>query len=93
MSDTVTPGTRLRCSWEVRAGIVPGSPMMEHTKRWHLTSEQWEIENQMTDDQFKVAHPDGRSTFAKFQTAAYDYANSLTDPRGLNWVSVEWIWY
>ena len=90
--DTLTPGTRLRCSFEVFAGIIPGQAMPELTRRWLITSEAWEGENQMTDEQFKAAHPDGRSTFLEFRDAAHDYAKELTDPRTLNWVRVDFVW-
>lgn len=89
--DTVTAGTR--CCWEVHAGIIPGQPMPEHTRRWVITSEVWELENNMSEAEFKEAHPDGWSTFWKFRDAAYEYARALNDPRCLNWVRVEWVWF
>ncbi len=94
MSDIVSSGSGgLRCAWEVRAGILPGRPMPEHTKRWFITSETWELENQQwSDEEFKKRFPEG-STFLRFQELAHEYAKGLNDPRYLNWVSVEWLWY
>jgi hypothetical protein len=86
-------GTRARCAWEVTAGLIPGTPIGEHTKRWCLTGETWEAENSMTEAEFQKARPDGRSTFIEFRDAAYEYARSLTDPRYINWVRVDWIWF
>jgi hypothetical protein len=63
------------------------------TRRWFITSEQWELDNDMTDAEFSKAHPDGRSTFWNFRDEAIEYAKTLFDPRSLNWVRVDWIWY
>ena len=90
--DTISPGTRLRCIWTVTAGVMPGHPEAEYTRRWCLTSETWEKESAMTDEAFKAIFPDGFSTFAKYKMAAIAYADSLHDPRGLNWVKLEWMW-
>ena len=82
-----------RCAWEVTAGVIPRRPMPEHTKRWGITSETWEAENAMSDDEFKEKHPDGKSSYAKAREEAYAYAASLNDPRYLNWVRIDWIWF
>ena len=86
MSDISTGTGQLKCAWEVRAGVIPGHPMPEHTKRWYITSEVWHRENEMSEQEFKAHHPDGISTFARFCDDAHDYAKSLQDPRYLNWV-------
>ena len=94
MAEDVTSGTgRLRCAWEVRAGVIPGKPEEERTRRWFLTSETFHAENDMPEEEFKQKFPDGKSTFMKFRDAAFDYALSLHDPQYLNWVDVSWIWY
>jgi hypothetical protein len=90
--DTKSEGTRGRCAWEVTAGVIPGQPMPEYTRRWFLTGETWERENAMSDEEFKKECPDG-STFLRFRDEADDYAKHLHDPRSLNWVRVEWIWF
>lgn len=90
----VSSGTGpLKCAWEVRAGLVPNKPMPEHTRRWFLTSDVWHQENEMSEEEFKRRHPDGKSTFTNFRDNAYAYAQQLNDPRHLNWVSIDWIWY
>lgn len=78
MTDTVSPGSRLRCSWEVHAGIIPGQPMPEFTRRWLLTSETFYAEEATGE------------TFLRYRDEAYEYAKSLSNPAGLNWVRVEW---
>jgi hypothetical protein len=91
--DKTTPGTRARLAFEVCAGLIPGQPMPEYTRRWVITSENWHQENAMTDAEFAQAHPDGKSTFATFRDEAHEYAKSLTDPRAVNWVRVDWIYF
>ena len=66
----------LKLAIEVQAGIIPGEPMSEFTKAWHLTSEEY-------DD------PD--TYFAK-AGAANLYALTLQNPSRVNWVRLEWIW-
>jgi hypothetical protein len=90
--DTVSEGNRLRCSWTVTAGVIPGVPMPEHTRRWLLTSEQFYKENDMSPEEFKTTFPDGQSTFLKYKSEAQLYADSLQDPRYINWVNVNWLW-
>jgi hypothetical protein len=32
----------VRCSWEVRAGMIPGEAMEEYTRQFHLLTAEWE---------------------------------------------------
>jgi hypothetical protein len=83
--DTVSseaPGDRLRCSWEVTAGLLPRDPMPEYTRRWLLTSETFYAEQ--AEQQYK--------TFQRYQAEAREYARSLEIPSALNWVNVEWVY-
>lgn len=101
--DTISPGTRIRCAWEVRASVIPDQPIAEYTRRWILTSEQWEKDledsapvREMPEDEYQkwlAAGNKVKSTFVEYQTAATDYARKLQNPAGLNWVTVDWIWY
>jgi hypothetical protein len=92
MKDVSSGEGRLKVVWEVRAGVIPGTPMPEVGKRWYLTAETWHRE------QFKKEFPDSRSpsqtnTFVQYRDEAYEYAKSLNDPHSFNWVEVTWIWY
>jgi len=78
-SVTSTPGDRLRCAWEVTAGLIPGQPMQEYSRSWLLTSEAY-------------YSPEGPEHFKRLQQAASDYALSLQEPRMLNWVRLDWIY-
>lgn len=68
---------------EVVAGLVPGTPMQELSKRWALTTAEWEgMDN------------DGRScALAELNGRAQGYAGLLMlQPDRLNWVQMYWLW-
>ena len=77
---------RLKLSFEVVAGIVPGQVMPEYTKQFHLTSEQWD-----------GGSGAGVLNFIKARNAAQEYANELQEQclRGLtcNWTRIDFIYY
>ena len=56
-----------RCVWEVTAGIIPGQVMPEHTRRFGLTSQEW-------DD------GKGYELFLKREAEAGAYARFLQEP-------------
>lgn len=65
---------------EVQAGIVPGTPMPEYTKRWAITSEQWAGETAQA-----------REDIVRIYGESREYAATLEDPRKLNWVRRDWL--
>lgn len=77
-----------RCAWEVTAGLIPGQPMAEYTRRWGLTSSQW-YDNEDTSG----PSPQGVALYNAHLVAAMEYARYLMNPGALNWVRVEWIWF
>ena len=70
------------------AGVIPGELMPEFTKSWNYTSLDFE------DDVKALAADPERQTskFIEHMDAAHAYARSITDPRAVNWVKVEFIW-
>jgi hypothetical protein len=75
-----------RCAWEVTAGLIPGQPMNEYTRRWGMTASEWHGEDGKPT-------PQAVALFNAYLVAAQEYARYLMDPRGLNWVRMEWIWF
>lgn len=67
---------------EVIAGLIPGKdPIPEFTRRWALTSEEWD---RATDPNEALAILNGK---------ALGYAALLMlQPSRLNWVRTDWIW-
>jgi hypothetical protein len=69
-----------RCAWEVTAGLIPGQPMSEYTRRWAMTSAEWEL-------------PQNVALYNAALVGAMEYARYLMNPGSLNWVRVDWIWF
>ena len=71
---------------EVQAGVILGEPDPELTKRWAITSEEWEAaQGQSTDE---VA-----ALLATRMGQAQGYAGLLgLQPDRLNWVRLDWVW-
>lgn len=69
---------------EVVAGVLPGTPMPEYTKRWGYTSSEFEKD--------RNHEPPEDTIFQKRLKEAHDYAISITHPAYVNWVRVDWIW-
>lgn len=73
-----------RCAWEVTAGILLGTVDTQHTRRWSLTSSEWD---------------DGRGyeLFLAREAAAGAYARYLQElccmGKEVNWVSIDFVWY
>jgi hypothetical protein len=76
------PTESLRAIWEVTVGVIPGEPIPEHTKRFPLTSREWEQGTEAGFDALQAA-----------QGAAMVYAMGMQNPNLSNWVRVDWIWY
>ena len=74
-----------RFAIEVVAGVLPGTPEPEFTRRWVVSSQEWaEVEG--TDKAGELlANRSG-------QAAAYAGLLQL-QPDRLNWVKTEWIWF
>lgn len=80
----VMPLLALKAQWHVSAGIIPGTPMPEHSRAWNYTSADYEADYKLPEDQ--------PTKFVAMRTEAQAYADQLFDPRVLNWVKLEWIW-
>ncbi len=86
-----------RVIMEVVAGVIPGQPMPEYTKRWGITSREWygpEEQPGWAPDEAAVAQERQRRADllkSRYQLAQ-EYAVSILDPACVNWVRVEWLW-
>jgi len=76
--------TRAKAFWTVTAGIIPGDAMVEYSKQWGYTSEDYE-----QDREVEVM---SESVFARMDREAHAYAKSITHPAYVNWVKVEFLW-
>lgn len=72
----------------VTAGVIPGVLMPEYTKAWGYTSVDYQ-----NDVEALEKDPERRtSDFIDKMNAAHEYARSITDPRAVNWVKVDFMW-
>jgi len=72
-----------RVGVDVVAGILPGTPMEEYTRRFFITSAQWN-EGDGIDQARLLADMNGK---------AQGWAMYLMlQPDRVNWVKTEWIW-
>lgn len=80
MSDTVRLGI------DVVAGLVPGMPLEEYTRRWFLGSEEWNAASENAMEQARIlADLNGKAQ----AWAAY----LMFQPDRVNWVKTEWVWF
>ena len=67
---------------EVVAGVIPEQPDPHYTKRWGITSGEWEAAGK--GQQVLLAERAGQAT---------GYASLLmTSPDAVNWVRLDWLW-
>lgn len=70
---------------DVVAGVLPGTPEEEFTRRWFVSSSEWHEANEKGKAGDLLAETAGR---------ANGYATLLMlQPDRLNWVKLEWIWF
>jgi len=73
-----------RCAVDVVAGVLPGTPEDDFTRRFWITSQEWNDAdgtgqvNLLTDLAGKA---NGYATYLMLQ------------PDRLNWVKLEWVWF
>jgi hypothetical protein len=69
---------------EVVAGLVPGTPMPEYTRRWGWSGADQEALNK--------GDKEAEEKYIRIAGESREYAASLEDPRRLNWVRRDWLW-
>lgn len=81
-----------KCSWEIRAGMVPGQPIAELTRQFHVSSSEYEAAGKVGPESGGLTH-----VFIAKQFQAYAYANELqtlcANGRTCNWVELTFVWY
>lgn len=63
---------------EVTAGLIPGRAEPQFTKRWAVTSLEWQER--------------GEEVLREREQEADEYARQLREPSRLNWVRTDWLW-
>lgn len=91
---------RAKAAFEVRAGIIPGQAMPEHTRVFLYSSSEFEAdaklppmpERHVIDLNGPLDQPH-MSVFTRRHIEAMRYYSYLVSPSHLNWVELVWIWY
>lgn len=73
---------------EVQAGLIPGQPMEEFTRRWGFTAREWDEMHSEDKDVAKEA----LDAWDRVHGWAREYAARLQNPHTVNWVRMDWIW-
>lgn len=74
----------VRVAVDVVAGVIPGTPMPEFTRRFFITSDKWNEGDGI--DQARL--------FADMNGQAQAWAMYLMlQPDRVNWVKTEWVWF
>jgi hypothetical protein len=80
----MSPLESARCAWEVTAGLLPGETMPEHTRRWGLSSDEWDGGK-------------GYELFLQREALATAYARYLQElcagGREVNWTRLDFVWF
>lgn len=81
---------------EVSAGVIPGTAEPQFTRRWGITSAEWE--KAVADDAELLEHGDEGHAFAvalllaSRAAVADEYARLLRNPNRFNFVRTDWLW-
>lgn len=81
------PRLAAKGAWQVTAGVVPGIGMAEYTARWDYDSAEYEEDGKHAKE---VGY---QPIFMQKLAMATAYCTQITDPRCVNWVHLEFIWY
>lgn len=87
---------------EVTAGIIPGTPEAAFSRRWVITSSEWEaaqdadgelLQQAQEGDAEAEGHAMHVALLLAFRAAEADeYARLLRNPLRFNFVRTEWVW-
>lgn len=84
--------TGARVIIEVMAGLVPGRADETFTRRWAITTDEWE-KAKADDEASDPEHAFACALLLAFRAAEADeYARMLRNPGRFNWVRTDWIW-
>ena len=80
------PILALSATWEVRAGVIPGEPLPQFTRRFEYTSHDRDADE-------KGSSPAFHAKFSQLRAQAMDYYLQVSLPHLNNWATITFIWY
>lgn len=78
----------VRIAMEVQAGLIPGQPMPEYTKKFFISSDAW-----YASGEYVGKEQEAKEEILKVYGYAQEYARNLMNPQILNWVRMDWIYF
>jgi hypothetical protein len=83
----------VRAVIEVVAGLVPGKADEDWTRRFVITSQEWDdagaLDGREQDEEQRINR---MMLLATKAAQADEYARLLRNPGRFNWVKTEWLW-
>lgn len=76
----------LKGYWTVQAGVIPGHPDPELSRRWYYSSREYE------QDRASAEVPDYTPNFTIKMLEAKDYWLQMNNPARLNWALLDFYW-
>ena len=73
-----------RCAVDVVAGVLPGTPEDNFTRRFWITSADWHAEEGANQAELLSDLAGKASAWATY---------CMLQPDRLNWVKLEWVWF
>jgi hypothetical protein len=80
---------RVKASWSIEAGIIPGEAMKEFSRNYCYTSAMDEEDRKNNP----VGDPAYHSLLCKMRAEAMDYYLQVSNPQILNWARITFLWY
>ena len=77
----------LAAAWEVRAGLIPGQPIHEYTKKFLYTSSDKKEDGEHANE---IGY---QPLFMKQMACASAYHQQMSDPRINNWAELTFIYF
>lgn len=72
---------------EVVAGVIPGTPMPEYTKKFFITSDAWYAQGK-----YQGKSEDAKMELLAVLGLAQEYMRNLMNPQAVNWVRLDWVY-
>lgn len=79
--------TAARVLIEVVAGVIPNTPIPEHTRRFAISSDAWYMQGE-----YENKKDEAKMECLKVYGTAQEYMRSLMNPGIVNWVRLDWIY-
>jgi hypothetical protein len=76
--------TQARCAVDVFAGVLPGTPEDDLTRRFWITSEEWQANEGKNQSELLSDMAGKAAAWATFV---------MLQPERFNWVKLEWVWF